>query len=296
MSRPSNWPLPPESFRYLVPRSLTAQLAQHPLSADLYPRALGFYAAASGHRMQRESHDDYLMIYCLEGKGRFSAATSESTLEMGDLLIVPAGLNHRYAADPADPWTIYWTHFEGLRAAEFALHTGIPCNNAGYQIHQVGLHAQLISDFEALMEARNSVQELASHIYAANQLRQILSHIALLRSTESIKGQRETAELERVHSLMRSHLHEKLDLDTLAAAVNLSKFHFVKRYRELSGTTPINRFIQLKIERACHLLDTTDKEIKEVAYAVGYDDAYYFSRIFRKQLGISPSQYRASRT
>jgi len=117
-----------------------------------------------------------------------------------------------------------------------------------------------------------------------------------LRTTESIKGQREAAELERVHSLMRSHLHEKLDLDTLAAAVNLSKFHFVKRYRELSGTTPINRFIQLKIERACHLLDTTDKEIKEVAYAVGYDDAYYFSRIFRKQLGISPSQYRASRT
>lgn len=296
MSRPSNWPLPPESFRYLVPRSLTAQLAQHPLSADLYPRALGFYAAASGHQMQRESHDDYLMIYCLEGKGRFSASNSESTLTIGDLLIVPAGLSHQYAADPNDPWTIYWTHFEGLRAADFTLHTGIPRSDGGYQIHQVGVHAQLISDFEALMEARNSVQELASHIYAANQLRQILSHIALLRPTESIKGQRETAELERVHSLMRSHLHEKLDLDTLAAAVNLSKFHFVKRYRELSGTTPINRFIQLKIERACHLLDTTDKEIKEVAYAVGYDDAYYFSRIFRKQLGISPSQYRASRT
>ena len=296
MSRPSNWPLPPESFRYLVPRSLTAQLAQHPLSADLYPRAIGYYAAAFGHRMERELHDDYLMIYCLEGKGSFRAGAGETRLTTGDLLIVPAGLSHWYAADSSDPWTIYWTHFDGLRAADFASHTGIPVNGAGYQIHQVGLHAQLISDFEALMEARNSVQELASHIYAANQLRQILSHIALLRPTESIKGQRETAELERVHSLMRSHLHEKLDLDTLAAAVNLSKFHFVKRYRELSGTTPINRFIQLKIERACHLLDTTDKEIKEVAYAVGYDDAYYFSRIFRKQLGISPSQYRTSRT
>ena len=95
---------------------------------------------------------------------------------------------------------------------------------------------------------------------------------------------------------MRSHLHEKLDLDRLAGVVNLSKYHFVKRYREACGTTPINRFIQLKIERACHLLDTTDKEIKEVGFAVGYDDAYYFSRIFKKQLGISPSKYRSSRT
>ena len=296
MSRPSNWPLPPESFRYLVPRSLARELAQHPLSGGLYPRAMGYYCAAAGHEMVREHHDDYLLIYCLEGAGTVEAGGQTAEIASGALLIVPAGLGHCYRADTLDPWTIYWTHFDGAQAEAFAGHTGIALNESGYRLRQIGVHAQLISDFEALMEARNSVKDMASHIYAANQLRQILSHIALLRSTESLKARREAAELERVHSLMRSHLHEKLDLDTLAAAVNLSKFHFVKRYRELSGTTPINRFIQLKIERACHLLDTTDKEIKEVAYAVGYDDAYYFSRLFRKQLGISPSQYRNSRT
>lgn len=296
MSRPSNWPLPPESFRYLVPRSLTRELALHPLATDLYPRALGFYCAAAGHHMERETHDDYLLIFCLEGRGTFTASGLTSNLGPGDLLIAPSGLRHRYWADKAEPWTIYWAHFDGARAADFTSHTAIPINGGGYQLHEIGVHAQLIADLEALMEARNSVQDLASHIYAANQLRQILSHIALLRPTESLRGRREAAELERVHSLMRSHLHEKLDLETLAETVNLSKYHFVKRYRELTGTTPINRFIQLKIERACHLLDTTDKEIKEVAYAVGYDDAYYFSRLFRKQLGVSPSQYRSSRT
>jgi AraC-like DNA-binding protein len=75
----------------------------------------------------------------------------------------------------------------------------------------------------------------------------------------------------------------------------LSKYHFIKKYKALTGTTPINHFIQLKIERACHLLDVTNKGIKEIAWAVGYEDAYYFSRIFRKVMGISPSQYRAIR-
>lgn len=296
MSRPSRWPLPPESFRYLVPRSLVQELTQHPLAADVYPRALGYYRAAQGHAMTRKQHDDYLLIYCLEGKGRVTAGGLSRQIKTGDLMIMPADQKHEYRSDQDDPWTIYWFHFDGLQARQFSLHTGIEPNNVGYQLDHIGIHAQLIADFEALMEVRNSIQNLPSHIYAANQIRQILSHIALLRPHQLLAGRRDTLELDRIHSLMRSHLHEKLDLDTLADAVNLSKYHFVKRYREVTGTTPINRYIQLKIERACHLLDTTAKEIKEVAYAVGYDDAYYFSRIFRKQLGLSPSQYRASRT
>lgn len=296
MSRPSTWPLPPESFRYVVPRSLAAELALHPLSAGLYPKAMGYYCAAKGHQMVRETHDDYLMIYCLSGRGRFSVGGEMRLMGEGDLLIVPAGLAHRYSADSADPWSIYWIHFDGGDAADFCAHTALAQHPEGYLFHHLGVHAQLIADFEAMMETRHSVQDLVTHIYAASQTRQILSHIALLKPASVLRNRRESIELEPVHALMRSHLHETLNLELLAAAANLSKYHFIKRYRDLTGTTPINRFIQLKMERACHLLDTTDKEIKEVAFAVGYDDAYYFSRLFRKQLGLSPSQYRLSRT
>jgi transcriptional regulator GlxA family with amidase domain len=94
---------------------------------------------------------------------------------------------------------------------------------------------------------------------------------------------------------MQARLHEQIDVDTLAAAVSLSKYHFIKKYKALTGTTPINHFIRLKIERACHLLDVTNKGIKEIAWAVGYEDAYYFSRIFRKMMGMSPRQYREIR-
>jgi len=296
MSRPSNWPLPPESFRYLVPRSLTRQLAQHSLSCQLFPRAMGYYFAAAGHRMRRDHHDDYLLIYATAGRGEIAAQGAHAHLEAGDLLLIPEGLAHQYAADLEDPWTIYWVHFAGSAADSFIRHTRAVNHPAGFQLLNIGLHTQLIAAFETLLSVRNSVPDLVSHIYSANQLRLILSHIALLRPLETRRARRDIMDLERVHALMQAHVHEKLELETLARSVNLSKYHFVKRYRELTGTTPISRFIQLKIERACHLLDTTDQEIKEVAFALGYDDAYYFSRIFRKHLGISATQYRASRS
>jgi AraC-like DNA-binding protein len=91
---------------------------------------------------------------------------------------------------------------------------------------------------------------------------------------------------------MKSNLHGDLELDTLAELAHLSKFHFSKRYKEITGYAPIQHFIHLKMERACYLLDVSSRSVAEVAEAVGYDDAHYFSRLFKKVTGLSPREYR----
>ena len=65
----SNWPLPANGLRFIVPPRLRRVLARHPLSAGCYPLALGFYPEAAGHRMQRPLPDDHLLIYCRAGRG-----------------------------------------------------------------------------------------------------------------------------------------------------------------------------------------------------------------------------------
>lgn len=92
---------------------------------------------------------------------------------------------------------------------------------------------------------------------------------------------------------MREHLHGSLNLDELAAQFKLSRFHFAKTYRALTGHAPIQDFIQLKMALACRLLDRGDAEVRQVAEQLGYDDPYYFSRLFRKVVGMAPSHYRA---
>ena len=98
---------------------------------------------------------------------------------------------------------------------------------------------------------------------------------------------------ERAGSNVISHLHGSLNLDELAAQFKLSRFHFAKTYRALTGHAPIQDFIQLKMAQACRLLDQGSLEVRQIAEQLGYDDPYYFSRLFRKVVGMAPSHYRA---
>lgn len=292
MSQPSRWPLPPASSRFVLPRKIVDQLSQHPLSADLYPMGFGYYQQAAGHTMLRRTHDDYLLIYCLAGQGTLTLEQHRCPVHPGDVLLLPRGSAHAYQADAEHPWTIYWVHFSGRLSEDFIDYLAVRQQHC---LLSVGIHSRLVSEFQALLESRQSSYNLDLFIHAASLLRQILTHIALLKPLAKQRQSAASFDLEQIHSLMQARVHEQLDLETLAASANLSRFHFVKKYKELTGTTPINHFIHLKIERACHLLDVSNQSIGEIGFAVGYEDAYYFSRIFKKIMGISPSQYRRLR-
>ena len=292
MSQPSEWPLPPESTRFVVPRKIVSQLRGHSLARGLYPIGLGYYKQAFNHTMLRRTHDDYLMIYCLDGQGELTLDHQSYEVKAGDIIFLPRGVAHAYKASDITPWTIYWIHFSGDQSEEFIDYLAIRENSF---VFQLGIHSRLTSDFESLLECRQSSYNLSAFVHASNLLRQILTHIAQLQPLAKQQQTAHNFNLELIHSLMQARAHEQLDLNTLAETANLSKFHFIKKYKELTGTTPINHFIHLKIERACHLLDVTTKSINEISFAVGYEEAYYFSRIFKKIMGISPSQYRRMR-
>ena len=66
-------------------------------------------------------------------------------------------------------------------------------------------------------------------------------------------------------------------------------------FKQQTGYTPIDYFIQLRMHRACQLLDTTDLSIKTVAADLGYEDALYFTRVFKAVNGMAPTQYRRMR-
>ncbi|WP_156495206.1 AraC family transcriptional regulator, partial [Oleiphilus sp. HI0128] len=63
-------------------------------------------------------------------------------------------------------------------------------------------------------------------------------------------------------------------------------------YHELTGISPLKHFSNMKIEQACSLLEQTNISISDIAYQLGYDDALYFSRVFKKLMKVSPRNYR----
>jgi transcriptional regulator GlxA family with amidase domain len=101
--------------------------------------------------------------------------------------------------------------------------------------------------------------------------------------------------VEQSISHMRDNLSATLTLADLAGAVNLSASHYSAVFRKRTGYSPLEYFHHLKVQKACQYLLFTDMRIKEIAWAVGVEDPYYFSRMFSKLMGVAPQQYRLRR-
>ncbi len=283
----SRWPLPTDGIRLLTPTFLISELSSHPLGSGPYPLAIGFYPNALNHQMNRHEHDNYLLIYCSSGKGYIDVQRKHLEITTGKLIVLPPGVKHRYYADKEDPWSIYWVHFSGPLSEDFYAHLEMDG-----VVEDIGFQQQLVNAFQSCFELSRSYYRLNALIHASHILQQTLSSLALLIKQRSYST---SINLQEIQVFMKENLHGHLNLDTLADKMNLSKYYFSKRFKALTGESPIQYFINLKMQYACRLLDSHQKSIKQIGDVLGYEDQYYFSRLFKKSIGISPQQYRNSK-
>jgi AraC-like DNA-binding protein len=290
MSAPSKWPLPAAGIRFLTPAFMVEKLARHPLTKDCYPTAMGFYPDARGHRMRRLRHDDNLLLYCVSGRGKATTDDWRGPVRAGQVLVLPQGLAHEYEASRREPWTLYWVHFQGASTGIFSQFLGY---REGNPVLDAGMSPALVASFTSLMTVRRTGYSDRAFINAANQLRYLLTQTALeIRATQA--QAQHTIDLDQLQAYMLEHIDQSVSLDTLAALANMSKYHFSGKYKKLTGYSPIKHFLNMKMEHACHLLDSTDLSVKAIAAELGYEDQLYFSRLFSRTIGRSPRAYRAS--
>jgi len=91
---------------------------------------------------------------------------------------------------------------------------------------------------------------------------------------------------------MVEHLDEPLQIATLAAQASVSPSHYFALFKRQTGTAPIDYFIRLRMNHARELLDSTCSSVKEIAATMGYDDPFYFSRVFKSVHRVAPAEYR----
>ena len=119
-------------------------------------------------------------------------------------------------------------------------------------------------------------------------------------TTEQLGVRNEFGEIERriaeTVGYMRERLNQSLRVPKLAIMVGVSQSHFFAVFKKQTGFAPMDFFIRMRMGRACELLDATSLSVKEIAAALGYDDQFYFSRVFKSVNQISPSKYRDSHT
>jgi transcriptional regulator GlxA family with amidase domain len=91
---------------------------------------------------------------------------------------------------------------------------------------------------------------------------------------------------------MTQHLDQPLQVARLARMADTSQSHYFVLFKRWAGSSPIDYFIRLRMERAGQLLETTSLSVKDIAASLGYNDPFYFSRAFKTVRGVAPSEYR----
>lgn len=269
--------LPTEAFQNYV---------EHPLVRRLYLTDVGFFPYAKHHyRERKEGIEEYIFFFCTEGKGHIFVKGKEYVLHENEAFCIPRYCSHYYYGDEIEPWSILWVHFKGTDTEYFPLSEcriiSFGSKNAANRMHFL---------FDLLFRVLQGNYTLGNFIYISQVLSLILAETYNREKKESVQEQ--NSHVTRVIRYMYKHLKEKLTLEDIAREVELSKSYINAIFQKYTQHSPMDFFINIKIKEACMLLRTTDLYICEVAQKIGYSDQYYFSRIFKKVVGISPKEYK----
>ena len=98
--------------------------------------------------------------------------------------------------------------------------------------------------------------------------------------------------LDKSITYMKENISRRLTTEDIAEKFNYSPSHYTAIFKQKTGMSPIDYYIKLKIHYACQLLTQSELKIKEISDKIGYDDPYYFSRLFKQIMGKSPKEYR----
>jgi AraC family transcriptional regulator, arabinose operon regulatory protein len=256
-----------------------------------YRRLLtGHFRQGSGYKTWRsQGTRDWLLIYTVGGAGRFGFRDGEFVSRGGDVVLIAPGALHDYGV-VSTRWELLWAHFqprshwlEWLRLPEIA----------------PGLQQLLIP----AKERRGFVRQLRqAHALATGGSARRLDHAmhaleaALLRLDALNPDVKEVRDERVLNALqfMRSQMATHITLTALAREAELSVSRFAHVFRAETGSTPMGFLEQVRLERARALLELSSRSVGEIALEVGFEDAFHFSKRFRRGTGMSPRAYRSS--
>jgi Response regulator containing CheY-like receiver domain and AraC-type DNA-binding domain len=227
--------------------------------------------------LKEHSHPYLELIYFLDGKA--SVTTGGDTLDVAlfDLLAYPPGVIHRESLDSSSRQEIVCLWLElGSRAAlpfSFKLsddggELGWLCQNAHSNHLRRGPH----------------YLELEEHL--------LRSLILCIEQKLSLADQSRNAALDRCRAFIDEHCAEEFDMDDLAQVACVTPSYLSRLFRRHLGTTPMRYRNVARIEKAKHLLLIQSASVEEIADLLGFEDAKYFSQLFKSITSLTPSQFR----
>lgn len=279
-----------------LPENMLATYASDALTGNLYPRKIGYFPHAKYHHVQKDNGCHYaLLIHCTGGSGWLTIQGVTMTIEAHQYIILPPDTPYSFGTDNERPWTIYWVQFCGKSMPRFLdPHTPPhPRSVSPGDCSRLQERTRLFQDMYSSFSMAYTRDYMA---YSCLCLYHYLGSFIFLEQYRNFMAPVHKAPslIDRIMHYMNENIAESLTLSRLAAYFKYSPTHLSALFRRQTGMSPINCFLRMKIQKACLYLELSDMKIHEISAMLGFTDPAYFSRLFRKSMGVSPQNYRES--
>lgn len=271
----------------VLPNHVKKTVVKDELTKRCYLTAIGYYPHASYHDRERKAgSSQYILLYCVSGKGNIFLQGKNIQLQPDSFFIIPKNVPHRYASSVTDPWSIYWIHFAGENAD--LIYNRQQEKEDKTSIPHVERNTAMFEEMYQLLDGNFNTRSLE---VVSIKLQHFIASFIYYQETNFTSAQQDP--IQHSVQFMKDNLNRVLNIEELAKQQRLSVSHYCRLFRSRTGSSPNQYFNQLKIQKSCQYLYFTDMHIKEICAAVGFDDPFYFSRLFKKFMGISPSGYKS---
>lgn len=227
------------------------------------------------------------MMYLHKGAGSYTSPAGKSTMMEGSLFVGNRNAFARGSFAIDKPSLLYVAYISGYGLEEQLRR--IRLDQA--QIISVGDKEKVAGLYDSiLLEHKNRKLYWADNVTA--HMLELFADIG--HSISAQKGMGDSAIQNDIHfvlRLMSLEYNQWHDVGYYAGKANLSVYRFIHKFKEATGMTPIEHITHLRVQNAKSLMETTSLKICEVANIVGYENPLYFSRVFKKVTGFSPSKY-----
>ena len=228
---------------------------------------------------------DYYLIYMIKGELSLYLNGKEHEFKAGDFTVLPPYHNTHYEKKNEEQLIYYLAHFSGTDVERFL---GSIDLDGDPKIFRIGIHDEIIEKFNKLFDSYEKNPPYIQEIASAG-LQEILIELTI----KAHVSEESKAPLNSVYYIKRN-LTNKITVPVLADIEGLSESRFYALFKEKMGLAPIEYVNTLRIERACNLIASTPMSFSKIGENCGFGDNFYFSKIFKKIKGMTPTEYKNS--
>lgn len=253
----------------------------------------GHYRIAPDFPMRSWSRPGHDLVLGIAGLGRVQIGSRTFTINAGELVWVDCERHDVAWLNRSGPWEFLWTRVDSPQMNPIAEALNVESN----PIFKPRKTADAVAVFKSIFKLlRNRPVNMDAALHAA-----VISLVAVLfdarqsaasGTRDDVRGAAAAHGLDIVLSVMREEYRKKWKVKELAQLMGLSVPQFFRRFHQATGSSPIDWLRRERVNHAKRSLGETRDRIRDIAEHVGYGDPLYFSRDFKKLVGVSPLHYR----